>query len=42
MIFFLDENFPKIAISLLESHQHTVFDIHGSSNEGLEDKEIFY
>ena len=41
MIYFLDENFPKKAISLLETHQHTAFDIRDSSKEGLEDKEIF-
>ena len=41
MKFFLDENFPKKAISLLETQQHTAFDIRGSSHEGLEDKELF-
>ena len=35
MKFFLDENFPKKAISLLETQQHTAFDIRGSSHEGL-------
>ena len=41
MNFFLDENFPKKAISLLEKYKHNTFDIRGSSNEGLDDKEIF-
>jgi len=41
MKFFLDENFPKGAISLLEEQEHTVFDIRGTSREGLEDIELF-
>jgi len=31
MIFFLDENFPKKVISLLEKQGHTVFDIRGTT-----------
>jgi predicted nuclease of predicted toxin-antitoxin system len=41
MNFFLDENFPKKASILLESRGHAVFDIRGSSNEGMDDNEIF-
>ena len=41
MIFFLDENFPKRAEIVLQSHGHTVFDIRGTSDEGKTDPEIF-
>lgn len=41
MIFFLDENFPKSAERYLVSKGHTVSDIRGSSNEGIDDLQIF-
>ena len=41
MNFFLDENFPKKAISLLEELGHKVFDIRGTDREGLSDIELF-
>lgn len=36
MKFFLDENFPKSAERYLVSRGHTVFDIRGSSDEGID------
>lgn len=41
MRFFLDENFPKSAERYLVSRGHTVFDIRGSSEEGIDDLHIF-
>ncbi len=41
MTFFLDENFPKKAIGLLERTGHTVIDIRGTNKEGLPDNDIF-
>lgn len=41
MNFFLDENFPKSAITYLQNRQHTVFDIRSTEFEGAEDREIF-
>ena len=41
MKFFLDENFPKKAASLLEQLGHKVFDIRGTVQEGISDAEIF-
>ncbi len=41
MRFFLDENFPKSAEKYLASRGHTVFDIRGSSDEGINDLDIF-
>jgi predicted nuclease of predicted toxin-antitoxin system len=41
MIFFLDENFPKRAASLLKERGHSVFDIRETGKEGLPDGEIF-
>jgi len=41
MIFFLDENFPKVAKTILESKNHIVYDIRGTKDEGLPDSEIF-
>lgn len=41
MNFFLDENFPKKAIPLLEEQGHNVFDIRGTDREGLSDLELF-
>ena len=40
MNFFLDENFPKSAERYLVSKGHTVSDIRGSSNEGIDDLQI--
>ena len=37
MRFFLDENFPKAAISLLERAGHQCFDPRGTPLEGVED-----
>ena len=41
MIFFLDENFPRKAASILESLGHQVFDIRGTELEGILDENIF-
>ena len=41
MKFFLDENFPKSSEVVLNEFGHTVFDIRGTSREGLSDLEIF-
>ena len=41
MRFFLDENFPKAAVGLLEDMGHEVFDLRGSGREGLPDPDIF-
>jgi predicted nuclease of predicted toxin-antitoxin system len=41
MKFFLDENFPKSATSLLHSLSHEVFDLRGSQLEGIDDASIF-
>ncbi len=41
MTFFLDENFPKKAIELLESTGYSVIDIRGTDKEGLSDNDIF-
>ncbi len=41
MKFFLDENFPKSAERYLVLKGHTVFDIRGSSKEGIDDLQIF-
>jgi predicted nuclease of predicted toxin-antitoxin system len=41
MKFFLDENFPKAAVGLLEGMGHEVFDLRGSGREGLPDPDIF-
>jgi predicted nuclease of predicted toxin-antitoxin system len=41
MIFFLDENFPKKAIWLLQEYGHSSIDIRGSNQEGLSDIDIF-
>ena len=41
MNIFLDENIPKITKSILEEKGHTVFDIRGTSQEGLEDLKLF-
>ncbi len=41
MRFFLDENFPKKAVEILEAAGHEVFDIRGSVHEGADDRSIF-
>ena len=41
MIFFLDENFPKSVVSILEKKGYTVFDIRSSEYEGSDDIDIF-
>ncbi|MDA0839530.1 MAG: DUF5615 family PIN-like protein [Planctomycetota bacterium] len=41
MKFFLDENFPKPAHTLLSERGHEVFDIRGTPEEGMDDTEIF-
>ncbi len=41
MVFFLDENFPKGAVELIERLGHKVHDIRGSNLEGLKDNKIF-
>lgn len=41
MIFFLDENFPKKAIPILEAEGFQVFDIRGTEFEGADDVDIF-
>ncbi len=41
MRFFLDENFPKAAMSLLVSEGHEVYDVRGTPNEGMTDDQIF-
>jgi predicted nuclease of predicted toxin-antitoxin system len=40
MNFFLDENIPKKAAIILKESGHTVFDIRGTSKEGIPDSEI--
>ena len=41
MKFFLDENFPKSSEYILNELGHEIFDIRGTSEEGLSDVEIF-
>ena len=41
MRFFLDENFPKRALTYLESEGHQAFDIRNTEHEGCSDSEIF-
>ncbi len=41
MKFFLDENFPKSAGTLLMAEGHTVLDVRGTEFEGAEDPDIF-
>lgn len=41
MRFFLDENFPKAAHTLLMELGHQVFDLRGTPEQGLPDREIF-
>ena len=41
MNFFLDENFPKSAIGLLEKLGHLVFDLRGTEREGSSGSDIF-
>jgi predicted nuclease of predicted toxin-antitoxin system len=39
--FFLDENFPRKATRMLESHGFEVFDIRGTEIEGADDTILF-
>jgi predicted nuclease of predicted toxin-antitoxin system len=39
--FFLDENFPRKATCILESHGFEVFDIRGTEIEGADDTTLF-
>ena len=41
MRFFLDENFPKAALALLNREDHEVVDIRGTEKEGSGDDELF-
>lgn len=41
MKFFLDENFPKAAVGMLEGMGHEVFDLRGTDREGSQDGDIF-
>lgn len=41
MLFFLDENFPKKAVSFLNEKGHETLDIRGTPQEGLADSLIF-
>ena len=41
MKFFLDENFPKLIVQILEDRGHQVFDIRSSKFEGSNDTDIF-
>jgi len=41
MKFYLDENFPKTVISILENKGHKVFDIRSTKYEGSDDISIF-
>ena len=41
MNFFLDENFPKVAINYLKDLGYNVIDIRSTENEGLDDYSIF-
>ena len=41
MRFLLDKNFPKAAAGLLHNAGHEVFDLRGTSNEGIDDGIVF-
>ncbi len=41
MKYFLDENFPKKAVQIIEARSEVVTDIRGSGKEGLKDNLIF-
>ena len=41
MKFFLDENFPKSSEKILDRLGHEIFDIRGTSKEGMSDLKIF-
>jgi predicted nuclease of predicted toxin-antitoxin system len=41
MKFFLDENFPKIAVKYLEKLGHETYDIRSTPKEGIDDDSIF-
>jgi predicted nuclease of predicted toxin-antitoxin system len=38
---FVDENIPKMTVHSLQKAGHDVKDIRGTSNEGIEDEEIW-
>lgn len=42
MNFFVDENIPLRCVDFLTDTGHKVIDIRKSSNEGLEDRDIFF
>jgi predicted nuclease of predicted toxin-antitoxin system len=41
MLFFLDENFPKRAVSFLNEKGHETLDLRGTPEEGLSDSLTF-
>lgn len=41
MNFFLDENFPKAAVGMLEGMGHEVFDLRGTNRKESQDGDIF-
>jgi predicted nuclease of predicted toxin-antitoxin system len=41
MNFLLDENFPKAAASVLREAGHCVFDMRGTTEEGMDDPSLF-
>jgi predicted nuclease of predicted toxin-antitoxin system len=41
MKFFLDENIPKNCANFLIAERHSIIDIRGTLNEGLDDDTIF-
>ncbi len=41
MIFFLDENIPKMAEVVLRNQGHQTIDIRGTNKEGLDDHSLF-
>ncbi|MDD5673304.1 MAG: DUF5615 family PIN-like protein [Chitinivibrionales bacterium] len=41
MKFFLDENFPRSCIKILNSEGHDAYDIRGTEQEGFPDEKIF-
>lgn len=41
MKIFVDENIPKMTVHSLQKAGHDVKDIRGTSNEGIEDEEIW-
>ncbi len=41
MKFFVDENIPLSCVKFLTSSGYTVFDVRNSTDEGLEDRDLF-